>query len=94
MKAIQANFGEGQVDVFFKARNLDQMDRVIKAESDGNVEVLVVTILTRCLNEHGALMFSESDRKKIRKDFDPIEVIRVCRLIREFDESHENGLGK
>lgn len=94
MQSIQADFGEGQTTVYFKRRNLDQMDRVLKAEGDGHVEVLVVTLLTRCLTEHGALMFSASDRNKIRKDFDPVEVLRVNRLIREYDTEHEQSMGK
>ena len=89
MESIKADFGDGERTIYFKKRNLDQMDRVIKAEQDGHIEVLVVTILSRCLNEQGGPMFVDADKRKIRREFDPGEVMRVCREIRLFDEKVE-----
>jgi hypothetical protein len=89
MESIKADFGDGERTIYFKKRNLDQMDAVIKAEDVGKVEVLVVTLVTRCLNEQGGPMFTDSDKRKIRKEFDPGEVLRVVREIRLFDESVE-----
>jgi hypothetical protein len=91
MQSIKVDFqdGAGERTVYYKKRNLDQMDRVMKAAEDGRVEVLVVTVLTRCLTEHGSLMFSEADKKTVRRDFDPGEVLRVVEAIREFDAEVE-----
>jgi len=94
MESTSIDFGDGsgEVVVYYKPRNLDQIDKVLQAQDVGEVEVVVVTIQTRCLTEHGSLMFSEADKRRIRKDFDPLAVIKMNRILREFDAKVEGEL--
>ena len=94
MESTTIDFGDGngEVAVYYKRRNLDQMDKVLQAQDKGHVEMLVTTLQTRCLTEHGSLMFSEADKRRIRKDFDPIAVIKMNNILREFDAKAEGEM--
>lgn len=95
MESVALDFGAGggEVQVYFDRRNLDQMDAALKASEDGHVELIVVNLIMRAKLESGAMMFSNSDRKKIRKEFDPEAVLDFTIALNKFDRSGDEKAG-
>jgi predicted component of type VI protein secretion system len=98
MKSLTADFGEGEVTVYYKKRTLYEMDQVSQAtkyDKFGNVlnkpELVVLTMIYRARTEHGSYMFSASDKIKIMKEFDPDEVARVVLAMNKQAEAEEGN---
>lgn len=92
LRSVTVKFdGENPVEVYFKDMNLYQMDILDKAREKGSVEALVTQLVVRALDENGDRMFTEKDRSKILREFEPDAVIEVNRAMNKAREESSPG---
>jgi len=94
LESVEADFGEGPVEVFYRRMNMMEIDTIEKARASGAVEVAFVTLTTRARTHDGLKLFdAKKDRSKIMRQFDPSEIARVLQVIKEFDAAEVEAAG-
>ncbi len=92
LSKVTVDFGGGPKDVYFrkKASIFEAMAIEKARERGGRFDVVAETVLVRARNSEGSLLFQDSDRDQLIKQYDPDSVADVFMAMVDKEEPAGN----
>ena len=70
-ETIDADFGFGPVELFYRPMNIRESKLIVAAKEDGSIEFSIVSLIQRCRDESGMRIWkTKADREQIEREFD------------------------
>jgi len=93
-QSVKADFGDGEIEIFYRPINLYEMDKIQCARKVGDANALAETLILRARDKTGDRIFDRApDKDKILCQYDPHEVMRIATILSGASDERPAGNG-